>query len=187
MSRSRWRSRGASARPAGVSYGTSTLDADYIQLDEMQTFEHAAAKALTIAVAIRWKTGKLLAARVGRIPANGHLAELGKTKYGWTTNESAAACKAALTLAGQAAKPEVTVACDRATTYPGLVASAFPAGVSVVPYKSRSFGGSADFDPLLIAGPLGHLHRGQQRLQLYLRSLKPFAGGAIRQLLAYQS
>jgi hypothetical protein len=76
------------------------------------------------------------------------LAELGKTKYGWTPNESAAACKAALTLAGQAAKPEVTVACDRATTYPGLMASAFPAGVSVVPYKSRSFGGSADFDPL---------------------------------------
>jgi hypothetical protein len=86
----------------------------------MQTFEHAAAKALTIAIAIRWKTGKLLAASVGRIPANGHLAELGKTKYGWTTNESPAACKAALTLAGQAAKPKVTVACDRATTYPGV-------------------------------------------------------------------
>jgi hypothetical protein len=123
-------------------------DTGYIQFDEMQTFEHAAAKALTIAIAIRWKTGKLLAAKVGRIPANGHLAEIGKTKYGWTTNESPAACKAALTLAGQAAKPKVTVACDRAPTYPGLVASSFPAGVSVAPYKSRSLGRSADFDPL---------------------------------------
>jgi transposase-like protein len=132
----------------GEALAAGEHDTSYIQFDEMQTFEHAAAKALTIAIAIRWKTGKLLAARVGRIPANGHLAELGKTKYGWTINESAAACKAALTLAGQAAKPEVTVACDRATTYPGLMAIAFPAGVSVVPYKSRSFGGGADFDPL---------------------------------------
>jgi hypothetical protein len=94
------------------------------------------------------RPGKLLAAKVGRIPANGHLAEIGKTKYGWTTNESPAACRAALTLAGQAAKPKVTVACDRAPTYPGLVASSFPAGVSVAPYKSRSLGSSADFDPL---------------------------------------
>ena len=108
-------------------------DTSYIQ----QTFEHAAAKALTIAIAIRWKTGKLLAAKVGRIPANGHLAELGKTKYGWTTNQSPAACQAALTLAGQAAKPEVTVSCDRAPMYPGLVASSLPAGVSVVPYCTK--------------------------------------------------
>jgi hypothetical protein len=35
----------------------------------MKTFEHAAADALTIAIAIRWKTGRLLAAKVGRIPA----------------------------------------------------------------------------------------------------------------------
>lgn len=131
-----------------VALAAGEHDTSYIQFDEMQTFEHAAAKALTIAIAIRWKTGKLLAAKVGRIPANGHLAELGKTKYGWTTNESPAACKAALTIAGQAAKPKVTVACDRAPAYPGLMASSFPAGVFVSPYKSRSFGGSADFDPL---------------------------------------
>ena len=81
------------ARRAHVADGEH--DTGYIQFDEMQTFEHAAAKALTIAIAIRWKTGKLLAAKVGRIPANGHLAEIGKTKYGWTTNESPAACKAA--------------------------------------------------------------------------------------------
>jgi hypothetical protein len=119
----------------------------------MKTFEHAAADALTIAIAIRWKTGRLLAAKVGRIPANGHLADLDKTKYGWTTNESAAACQAALTLAGHAAKSEVTVSCDRAPAYPGLVASALPAargdspvrrlGVKMVKYE-RAPRGTAD-------------------------------------------
>lgn len=119
------------------------LKTSYIQFDEMQTFEHAAPKALTIALAVRHKTGQILSAKVGRIPANGHLAEIGQTKYGWTVNESPDVCLAALKQAALAAKDTVTVACDGATTYPGLIAEAMPnATVKVVKELLD------DFDPL---------------------------------------
>jgi len=93
----------------------------------MQTFEHAAAKALTIALAVRHKTGQILSIKVGRIPSNGHLAELGQTNYGWTVNESPSTCLAALKQAALVAKPDVTVITDGATSYPRLVAKAMPA------------------------------------------------------------
>jgi transposase-like protein len=120
-----------------------SLKTSFIQFDEMQTFEHAAPKALTIALAVRAKTGQILSVKVGRIPANGHLADIGKSKYAWTVNESAVACLAALTQAALAAKPGITVMFDGAPTYPGLVAKAMPGAHSKVAEYSED-----GFDPL---------------------------------------
>lgn len=125
------------------------LKTSYIQFDEMQTFEHAAAKPLTIALAVRAKTGQILAAKVGRIPAKGHLATKGKLKYGWTANEAHEVCKSVLAQAARVAKPGVTIGCDGGPTYPGYVASTFPAPlkptVSAEPARGSAGGG---FDPL---------------------------------------
>lgn len=116
---------------------------DYIQFDEMQTFEHAAAKKLTIAVAIRFKTKKILSLKVGRVPSDGHLAAYGRSKYGWTVDESRATCLAALTQAAIAAKPVVTVACDGEPSYPGVIAAAMPAAT-----VASAVGARSGFDPL---------------------------------------
>lgn len=121
------------------------LKTSYIQFDEMQTFEHAAPKALTVALAVRHKTGQILSAKVGRIPANGHLAAIGAKRYGWTVNESPAVCKAALKQAARAAKSQCTVACDGASIYPGIIASEIPH--AVIDARPRLVAKDA-FDPL---------------------------------------
>lgn len=117
-----------------------SLRTTFVQFDEMQTFEHAAPKALTIALAIRAKTGQILSAKVGKIPANGHLAAIGKSKYEWTENQSPAVCLAALQEAALAVKEDATVMFDGATTYPGLVAKAMPTvNAKVADYSEDGF------------------------------------------------
>lgn len=134
--------------------GTS-LDTSYAQFDEMQTFEHAAAKPLTIAVAVCAKTGQFLSIKVGRMPAKGPLAELGQTKYGWTVNEAPDACKAALREVSRVIRDKYTlsVGCDGLAQYPGYIKEVFPvAGVAEVRVtKSRSGEGvDGEFDPLFM-------------------------------------
>jgi hypothetical protein len=114
-----------------------------ILFDEMQSFEKSKACPLTIALAVRQKTGAILSAKVGRIPANGPLASLGASKYGWTVNEADAACSSALFEASQAAEPACSVACDGATPYPNLIWGAMPsASVKICP--SGGVGGGFD-------------------------------------------
>lgn len=128
-----------------ASLASGEHETSYVQFDEMQTFEHAKAKALTVALAVRHKTGKILSAKVGRIPANGKLAAVGQALYGWTVNESPQACAAALAQVAVAARPNATVACDGATTYPNLIWTAMPlAGVLANPAPATAGG----FDPL---------------------------------------
>lgn len=135
-----------SARQAHeAALDSGELATSYVQFDEMQTFEHARAKALTVALAVRGKTGQILSAKVGRIPSNGHLAAIGKSKYGWTVNQSKAVCGAALAQVARAAKKVCTVACDGATTYPKLIRSAMPK--ALVDAGPRRVAAGA-FDPL---------------------------------------
>jgi hypothetical protein len=101
-------------------------ETSYVHFDEMQSFEHARPCALTIALAVRHKTGAILSAKVGAIPANGPLAAIGAAKYGWTANQSPAVCAAALAEVAIAARIDVSVACDKATTYPNLIVAAMP-------------------------------------------------------------
>lgn len=105
------------------------LATSFIQFDEMQSFEHSAAKPLTIALAVRVKTGQILAVHVGRITAKGHLAHIGKTRYGWTVNESPQTCYAVLLEASRSASIGVTVECDGMTSYPNLIHLAMPTAI----------------------------------------------------------
>lgn len=140
--RARWLADLARAAHAKALVG-DTLGTAYIQFDEMQTFEHASAKKLTIALAIRWKTRQILAVKVGRIPSDGPLAAHGRDAYGWTVDEGPQTCLAALKQAALAAKPAVTVAFDGDSSYPALVRKAIPtADVKTAP------GVTSGFDPL---------------------------------------
>lgn len=121
------------------------LATGWMQFDEMVTFVHARSKAVTIPMVVRGKTGEILSMKVGRIPSNGHLAAKGRSKYGWTVNESPLACRKALTEASRAAKKVCVVSCDKATSYPKLIASTIPHAVVDSSKRSKATG---SFDPM---------------------------------------
>ena len=98
----------------------------YVQFDQMETFEASAAKPLTIALAVRAKTGEILSIKVGKIAANGYLATKGQALYQWTKDEGKATCAAALAEVALVAKPGATIASDGASMYPGLIAALIP-------------------------------------------------------------
>jgi len=66
-----------------------TIHSSYVQVDEMETFLHAKAKALSVPLVVRCKTGEILGFKVARMPSKGLLASLGQTKYQWTVDERA--------------------------------------------------------------------------------------------------
>jgi hypothetical protein len=55
---------------------------NFIQFDEMETFEHTKLKPISIALAVEPKTRQMLGFKVACMPAKGHLAELSRRKYG---------------------------------------------------------------------------------------------------------
>lgn len=111
----------------------------------MVTFVHARAKAVTIPMVVRGKTGEILSMKVGQIPLNGHLASKGKSKYGWTVNESPLVCRQALTEAARTAKAVCVVTCDKATSYQKLIASTILHAVVDANKRSKATG---SFDPM---------------------------------------
>lgn len=54
-----------------AALASGDLDTSYIQFDEMQSFEHSAAKPLTIALAVRAKTGQISRPRLAEFPRTG--------------------------------------------------------------------------------------------------------------------
>ena len=122
------------------------LSTSWMQFDEMMTFEHARSRTLGIALVVRGKTAEILSITVGRIPSSGHLATIGKTRYAWTANEGPATCRRALEQAAIAAKKDAcTVSCDKATSYPKLVAATIPHAVVDARKRSKETGA---FDPM---------------------------------------
>lgn len=121
------------------------LKTGWMQFDEMVTFLHARSKAVTIPMVVRGKTAEILSMKVGRIPSNGHLASKGRSKYGWTVNESPAACRKALTEAARAAKEVCTVSCDKATSYPKLIAETIPQATVDASKRAKTTGA---YDPM---------------------------------------
>ena len=124
-SRLPWLANKARGLHAGA-LASGSLSTSYILFDEMQSFEHSAAKQLTIAVAVRHKTGQILSIKVGKMTTKGYLAAAGRA-YGWGPNESPLCCLAALGQAGLAAKPACSVACDAGGWgYPGYIKAKIP-------------------------------------------------------------
>ena len=53
-----------------------------LQFDELETFEHTKCKPLSVALAVESGTRRILGFRVSQMPANGHLAQVSRSKYG---------------------------------------------------------------------------------------------------------
>ena len=53
-----------------------------VVMDEMETFEHTKCKPVSIVVAVEEGTRKILALEAAQMPANGHLAEISRKRYG---------------------------------------------------------------------------------------------------------
>ena len=72
---------------ARVVHGTRRFSANEVQFDEMESIEHTKLKPLTIALAVN-EEFQILGAKVGRIPAKGHLHRISVWKYGLRRDES---------------------------------------------------------------------------------------------------
>lgn len=59
----------------------------HVQFDDLITIEHTKLKPLTVTAAINAHSREILAVKVGKIPAFGHLAKLARKKYGVRENQ----------------------------------------------------------------------------------------------------
>jgi transposase-like protein len=100
---------------------TGGIQTSYVQFDEMESYEHTKLKPVTIAVAVRPKTGEIIDIEVAAIPASGHLADLSVRKYGRRPDNGYMAREGVLRSVTRCAKPGLTIATDGHPAYPGLV------------------------------------------------------------------
>ncbi len=76
----------------------------HLQFDDLITIEHTKLKPLTVSIAVDARTRHILGAKVARIGAFGHLAELSRKKYGKRSNRHSQA----LTALFQAIAPTIS-------------------------------------------------------------------------------
>lgn len=98
----------------------------HLQFDDLITIEHTKLKPLTVSIAVDAQSRFILGAKVGRIGAFGHLAELSRRKYGKRENEHLKTLfslfvQVAPTVAGNA-----LVKSDEHTNYPAFVERFLP-------------------------------------------------------------
>ena len=103
------------------------LKAETIYIDEQESIEHTKLKPLTIALAVN-EDYKILGAKVGSIPAKGHLAAISYKKYGYRENESTLKTKELLLqIKEQLSTPLKTIKSDEKPSYKKLIKTLFPA------------------------------------------------------------
>lgn len=97
-----------------------------LYIDEMESIEHTKLKPLTIPIAVG-DNYRIVAAKVGRLPAKGHLASLSVQKYGLRENERlktlrALMCDIKTKLPGS----PLIIRTDKSPFYPALIEEYFP-------------------------------------------------------------
>ena len=122
-----------------------------VQIDQLESFEHTRAKPVTIAIAVREKTGQILGVRVGRVSTSGKLATLGREVYGWVVDEQEQTVKGLLVDIRSAVASGAAFVSDKAKRYPGWIREVFP-DAQLERYKSRAGawkrGAPKEFDPM---------------------------------------
>jgi hypothetical protein len=58
-----------------------------VEFDDLETFEHTKCKPLSVTLMVEYKTRRILAFEVARMPANGLLAAISRRKYGVRRDE----------------------------------------------------------------------------------------------------
>ena len=95
----------------------------------METHEHTKCKPVSIAVAVVPGSRHILAAISSEMPANGHLADISRKKYGPRRDDRASAFKEALKIAAPCLTEDVWIASDKKTTYPSWIKQVLPGSI----------------------------------------------------------
>jgi transposase-like protein len=98
----------------------------HLQFDDLITIEHTKLKPLTVAIAVDAKSRFILGARVGRIGAFGHLAELSRRKYGKRKNEHMRTLFDLFVDVAPTVAKNALVRSDEHQNYPGIVERFLP-------------------------------------------------------------
>lgn len=109
------------------------------QFDEMETFDHTRMKPLSIAIAVRAKTGQIIDAKVGEMNCHGKLASKAQAKYGFRRDTRAVACEETLKTLSKCQRPfdPMTIFSDAKSAYPGLILKVMPKAIHA-PVLSRA-------------------------------------------------
>lgn len=102
---------------------------DFIQIDEMETFEHSKCKPLSIALAVEPGTRLILGAISSEMPAKGPLAEISRKKYGPRPDGRRVAFQNVLTDIRPLLSTDVWIVTDKKTAYPAWIKSTLPQSV----------------------------------------------------------
>ena len=103
-----------------------SLETSYVQVDELETFLHARAKALSVPMVGRVKTGEILNFAVAKMPAKGKLASIGQQIYNWTVDERSVKFQFMLVQLQNCFKPTITFKCDSNSSYKKWIANQIP-------------------------------------------------------------
>lgn len=105
---------------------TSKAQTAYAQFDEMETFIQTKMKPLSIALAVRAKTGKIICARVAAMNCHGRLAAESQRIYGLRTDTRERACTNVLKVVGSVARKWITIGTDGKPSYKSLIKKVIP-------------------------------------------------------------
>ena len=95
------------------------------QFDDLETFEHAKTKPLSITLAVSPQR-KILDFEVSSMPAKGPLAEIGRKKYGFRPDHRGKALRALLSRIQPLTAEPVLIRSDQCPRYPVPIARLFP-------------------------------------------------------------
>ena len=127
--------------------------------DDLITIEHTKLKPLSISLFVDGETSQILASKVSRIPAFGHLAALSREKYGKRPSQHRKGLESAFKIIKDSIYPEATFKTDEHKTYPEFIKKYFPSSTHRTYKSSRgSIAGQGElkkvvYDPLF---PINH-------------------------------
>lgn len=105
---------------------SGSLDTSFVHFDEMQSFEKTKLLPLAIPLAVKWKTGEIIDAKVARIPCGGANAKVSRKKYGFRADESPEAIKDVMRVVKRVSKEKLIVASDLKNYYPTILKHTIP-------------------------------------------------------------
>jgi transposase-like protein len=97
-----------------------------LEFDDMETIEHTKCKPLSITLAVEYKTRRILAVEVSRMPAKGKLAHLSRKKYGPRPDQRPLARERLFSRIKEFVKPNALIKSDENPHYPNDVKRFFP-------------------------------------------------------------
>jgi len=104
----------------------STLKTSYVLVDELETFMVARPCPLSVPMVVHVRTGKILGFEVARMPAKGHLAQIGQSRYGWTVDNRQQYFKKMISDLLPCFKQKITFKCDNHPHYDAWIRSQIP-------------------------------------------------------------